>query len=200
MTRDRKNLIPFRVRWRRGCMGAAVDATAAAAAATDRARLEALRARGNLVWVGGSLLVFAGWIALAHAIPATDANQFKVKSWFALVAVVGSVVQLLTISRVYNWTKRLPPGAVATMAAIHRWSGRTTLIVGGAVAYMCMTGPFGSGFTTHRFVGYLLAAVIVTKVVILRADKFSGLLPYLGILAIAGWTTCFLTKGFSVVF
>src|SRR6266446_9769591 len=93
----------------------------------------AARARGNVVWVGGSLLVFAGWVALAHAIPATDANQFKVKSWLALVAIFGSVVQLATISRVYDWSKRIPPGAVATMGAIPRWSGRLTLAVGGAV-------------------------------------------------------------------
>ena len=160
----------------------------------------AARARGNIVWVGGSLIVFAGWIALAHAIPATDANQFKVKAWLAVVAIIGSVVQLATISRVYDWTKRIPPGAAATLGAIHRWSGRVTLIVGGAVMYMCMTGPFASGFTTHRLVGYLLAAVIVTKIVILRADRFGALLPYLGVLAIAGWVTCFLTKGFSVIF
>jgi Family of unknown function (DUF6529) len=161
---------------------------------------EIRRARGNVAWVVGSLVVFGGWIALANAVPATDANQFKVKSWLALTAVVGSIVQLATISRVYDWTKRIPPGAVTVMAAIHRWSGRVTLIVGGAVMYMCITGPFASGFTTHRLVGYLLATVIVVKVVVLRANRFSGLLPYLGVLAIAGWLTCFLTKGFSVVF
>jgi hypothetical protein len=158
------------------------------------------RARGNVAWVIGSLVVFAGWIALAHAVPATDANQFKVKAWLSLVAVGGAVVQLATISRVYSWTRRVPPGAVRTLAAVHRWSGRLTLMVGGAVMYMCMTGPFGSGFTFHRLVGYCLAAVIVVKVVVLRADRFGGLLPYLGVLAIAGWVTCFLTKGFSVIF
>lgn len=163
-------------------------------------QVRALRARGNLLWVAGSLVVFAGWIALAHAVPATNTNQFKVKSWLALVAVGGSVVQLATISRVYDWTSRTPPGAVKTLSAIHRWSGRITIIVGGAVMYMCMTGPFGSGFTFHRFVGYCLAALIVVKVVILRAERFGGLLPYLGVLAIAGWVTCFLTKGFSVIF
>ena len=160
----------------------------------------AVRARGNIIWVGGSLVVFAGWIALAHAVPATNANQFKVKSWLAIVAIIGSVVQLATISRVYDWTKRIPPGGVATLGAIHRWSGRITLAVGGAVMYMCMTGQFASGFSTHRLVGYSLAAVVVTKVVILRANRFGALLPYLGMLAVAGWVTCFLTKGFSVIF
>ncbi len=158
------------------------------------------RARGNLAWVVGSVIVFGGWIALANAVPASNANQFKVKSWLALVAVVGSIVQLATISRVYDWTKRVPPGAVSVMAATHRWSGRITLVVGGAVMYMCITGPFAPGYTTHRLVGYLLATVVVVKVVVLRANRFSGLLPYLGVLAIAGWATCFLTKGFSVVF
>ena len=158
------------------------------------------RARGNLVWIAGSLVVFAGWIALAHAIPATNPNQFKVKAWLALVAVGGSIVQLATISRVYGWTTRVPLGAVCTLRAVHRWSGRVTIVLGGAVMYMCMTGPFGSGFTFHRFIGYCLAAVIVTKIVILRANRYSGLLPYLGTLAVAGWVTCFLTKGVSVIF
>lgn len=158
------------------------------------------RARGNLAWVIGSLVVFAGWIALANAVPATDATQFKVKSWLALVAVFGAVIQLATISRVYGWSKRIPPGAVTVLAATHRWSGRITIAIGGAVMYMCITGPFASGYTTHRLVGYLLATVIVVKVVILRANRFGGLLPYLGMLAAAGWITCFLTKGFSVIF
>jgi hypothetical protein len=158
------------------------------------------RARGNLVWVVGSLIVFAGWIALAHAVPATNPDQFKVKAWLSLVTVVGALVQLATISRVYSWTAKVPPGAVSTLAAVHRWSGRLTLMIGGAVMYMCMTGPFGSGFTAHRFIGYCLAAVVVTKVVVLRADRFGGLLPYLGTLAVAGWITCFLIKGFSVIF
>lgn len=174
--------------------------TTASAVPDGSEQVRALRARGNLLWVAGSLVVFAGWIALAHAVPATNTNQFKVKSWLALVAIAGSIVQLATISRVYDWTSRTPPGAVKTLSAIHRWSGRITIIVGGAVMYMCMTGPFGSGFTFHRFVGYCLAAVIVVKVVILRAERFGGLLPYLGMLAIAGWATCFLTKGFSVIF
>jgi hypothetical protein len=158
------------------------------------------RARGNVAWVIGSLVVFAGWIALAHAVPATDSNQFEVKSWLALVAVVGALVQLATISRVYDWTTRVPPGTKHALAAVHRWSGRLTIAIGGAVGYMCVTGPFAPGFTTHRLVGYVLAAVVVVKVVILRADRFGGLLPYVGTLAVAGWITCFLTKGFSVVF
>lgn len=81
------------------------------------------RARGNAVWVVGSLVVFAGWIALAHAVPATDTNQYKVKAWLALVAVIGALLQLATISRVYGWSKRIPPGAVTALAATHRWSG-----------------------------------------------------------------------------
>jgi hypothetical protein len=158
------------------------------------------RARGNLAWVVGSLVVFGGWIALAHAVPATDADQFKVKSWLALVAVVGALIQLATISRVYDWTSRIPPGTTRVLAAVHRWSGRLTIAIGGAVGYMCVTGPFAAGFTTHRLVGYVLAAIVVVKIVILRSDKFGGLLPYVGTLAVAGWITCFLTKGFSVVF
>lgn len=168
--------------------------SAAAPSAPDR------RARGNLAWVLGSLVVFAGWIALAHAVPATDANQFKVKSWLALVAMVGALIQLATISRVYDWTSRIPPGTKRALAAVHRWSGRLTIAIGGAVGYMCVTGPFAAGFTTHRLVGYVLAAIIVVKIVILRAEKFGGPVPYLGTLAVAGWITLFLTKGFSVVF
>ena len=167
---------------------------------TDLGRDADRRARGNLVWVIGSLVVFAGWIALANAVPATDANQFKVKSWLALGASIGGLIQLATISRVYDWTTRIPPGAVRTLAAVHRWSGRVTIGVGGAVGYLCVTGPFAAGFTTHRLVGYVLAAVIVVKVVILRANRVGGLLPYVGTLAVAGWITCFLTKGFSVIF
>ncbi len=179
---------------------ASVTAAVAAGSPNEKSLDSIRRARGNLIWVAGSLIAFAGWIALAHAVPATNANQFKVKSWLALVAVAGSIVQLATISRVYDWTKRIPPGTARTLGALHRWSGRITLIVGGGVMYMCMTGPFGSGFTFHRFVGYCLAATVVTKIVILRADRFPSLLPYLGTLAVAGWVTCFLTKGFSVIF
>ena len=176
------------------------DAMSPPMVTSEANRAADLRARGNAIWVAGSLVVFAGWIALAHAVPATDANQFTVKSWLALVASILALVQLATISRVYEWTTRIPPGTVKVLAATHRWSGRMAIAVGGAVGYLCVTGPFAAGFTTHRLVGYVLAAIIVVKIVILRANRYGSLLPYMGTLAVAGWITCFLTKGFSVIF
>lgn len=159
------------------------------------------RAMGNFAWVLGSLAAYGLWVAFAHAFPVEDEDQLGIKVWLAFFAVVGAIVQLLTMSRVYGWIPRFPPGAAATLSAVHRWSGRITLVVGGGVAYLCMTGPFAPGFTLHRLFGYLLVAVILVKIVILRlAERLSGLLPVLGLTAVAGWIACFLTKGLVVWF
>jgi hypothetical protein len=161
----------------------------------------AAKARGNVAWIVGSLVGFAGFVGLGHLVPATASYQPTVKAYLSFVTVVLAVVQIATISRVYEWTSRIPPGAVRTLAAVHRWSGRLTLLVGGSVMYLCITGPFTTGFTWHRLFGYTVAAVVLVKVVVLRvADRLSGLLPILGFLAAAGWVACFLTKGLAVIF
>lgn len=164
----------------------------------DRDRV---RVRGNLAWIAGFAACYALAVGIASAFPVEDDAQPNIKVWLALVAMIGAFVQIATISRVYDWSKRIPPGAVATLSTIHRWSGRITIGVGGIVAYLCMTGPFAAGFTLHRLLGYLLLFVVLTKVVILRvADRLSGLLPVLGLLAAAGWTACFLTKALVIWF
>ena len=161
--------------------------------------LDRVRARTNLAWIGASALAYAGYVGIATAFPVQDDAQPTLKVWLALLTVIGAVVQVATISRVYDWSKRIPPGTVATLAAVHRWSGRLTLLVGGCVTYLCMTGPFAAGFTVHRLLGYILVFVVIAKVVILRvADRLSGLLPFLGLLAAAGWTACFLTKAIVI--
>src|SRR5207248_1686003 len=68
-----------------------VDVTVSAELLPAPSAADIQRARGNLVWVVGSLVVFAGWVALAHAVPATNAHQPKVKSLLALVAVTGAL-------------------------------------------------------------------------------------------------------------
>lgn len=168
---------------------------------TANAERDRVKVRGNLAWIAASAAAYSAYVGIATAFPVEDDTQPNLKVWLALVTVIGAIVQIATISRVYNWSKRIPPGAVATLSKIHRWSGRTTLLVGGCVTYLCMTGPFAAGFTLHRLFGYILVFTVLVKVVILRvADRFSGLLPFLGLLAAAGWTACFLTKAIVIWF
>src|SRR5262245_19278148 len=72
----------------------------------------AATARGNLAWIVGSLAGFAGFVGLGHLVPATASYQPTVKAYLSLVTVVLALVQIATISRVYDWTARIPPGAV----------------------------------------------------------------------------------------
>src|SRR5262245_35774579 len=131
----------------------AVDASAPAIGQT----------RGNALWVRGALVGFSGFVAVGHLVPATASYHPPVKAYLALLTVLLAVVQIATISRVYEWSSRIPPGAVRTLAGVHRWSGRLTLLVGGTVMYLCITGPFSAGFTWHRAFGYGVAAVVLVK-------------------------------------
>jgi len=159
------------------------------------------QAMGNLAWIASAAVAYVVYVGMASAFPVEDETQPNIKLWFSLIAAVGAIVQLATISRVYNWSTRVPPGAVATLSAVHRWSGRITIAVGGSVAYLCMTGPFAAGFTPHRLIGYVLVFTVLVKVVILRvADQLSGLLPFLGLMAVVGWIACFLTKALAIWF
>ncbi len=185
-------------RWRTGDVTATTAPAGPNEATTLRDRKEAM---GNLAWIAGAALIYVVFVGVASVFPVEDETQPNIKLWLSLVAAIGAIVQLATISRVYNWSKRIPPGAAATLSAVHRWSGRMTIAVGGGVAYLCMTGPFAGGFTPHRFIGYVLVFIILVKVVILRvAEKLSGLLPLLGLMAVAGWIACFLTKALVIWF
>lgn len=161
------------------------------------------RARGTLIRVVAVLVAIAAFWAIAEGIRSTDVTEFRVKAWLALVALVAACVQILTMSRVYGWIP-FPPGAVPTIARVHRWSGRTALFFAGLTFYLCVTGGYPDGFAWHRLTGLLLAAVLLCKFTILRGapptSRWSGFLPWLGFAAFLLILAQFMSKAVENLF
>ena len=157
---------------------------------------EAQRARSNALWVAAALVAFTAYWLGAQALRTSTLSEPRLKGWLTLIALAGACIQVSTMSRVYGWI-RIPHGRIAVIQAVHRWSGRITILLGSFVLYLCVTYPFSHGFTWHRLFGFLFAATVILKLSILRGgvDRLSRLLPYLGFTLFALFFAQFVTKG-----
>jgi len=157
---------------------------------------EAERARSNIVWVGAAVVAFTAYWIGAQALRSSTVSEPRLKVWLTLIALGGAFVQISTMSRVYGWIP-IPFGPIAVIRAVHRWSGRLTILLGSFVLYLCVTYPFIHGFTWHRLFGFLFAATVILKLTILRGglDRLSQLLPYLGFTLFLLFLIQFVTRG-----
>ncbi len=99
------------------------------------------------------------------------------KAWFATAALVFVVVQLTTAARIYGRLHFLPERG-ATVATVHRWSGRVAFVLTLPVFFHCVTIL---GFQTpdtrvaiHSLAGTFVYGVFAAKVLIVRDRALPG--------------------------
>ena len=125
-------------------------------------------------------------------------DLLKYKSWFATVALVFVVVQVLTASWMWG---RLPGAGTAPVwtAAVHRWSGAIAFVLLIPVALNCL---WSLGFVTtttralvHSVAGCAFYGAYSAKMLGLRVRGLPGwALPVLGGLVFAAFVTLWLTS------
>jgi hypothetical protein len=126
----------------------------------------------------------------------SDTIQLKV--WFATLAVMLGVVQVLLAMRIYgklSWPKKAPPW----LGDAHRLTGTFAFLVSLPVAYHCLWSlGFQSGSTRvliHSIVGCIFYGAFVTKVLSVRSHRLPNwVLPVVGGLVFAALVVIFLTS------
>jgi len=103
-------------------------------------------------------------------------DTLHMKAWLITAALLLALVQLLTASRMYELLRFPPKGRFYHL--VHRWSGRTAMLLTLPVAYHCM---FLLGFGTddtrvviHSLLGSFLYGVLLAKVLVVRSNGFPG--------------------------
>jgi hypothetical protein len=103
-------------------------------------------------------------------------DTLHMKVWLVTAALLLGVSQLLTASRIYGLLHFPPPGGFYNL--VHRWSGRTAIVLTLPAAYHCI---FLLGFGTtdarvyvHSILGSSLYGALFAKVWIVRTKGFPG--------------------------
>ena len=98
------------------------------------------------------------------------------KVWLSTAALLLVLTQPLTASRIYGLLHFPPRGVFYNV--VHRWTGRTAILLTLPVAYHCI---FMLGFGTentrvyiHSLLGSSVYGVFLAKVFIVRAKGFPG--------------------------
>src|ERR1700741_2158977 len=110
-------------------------------------------------------------------------DVLQMKAWLVTTAVVLACGQLLTAARIYELLRFPPKGPFYRI--VHRWFGRTAILLTFPVAYHCV---FLLGFETHSprvlihsLLGSALYGAVVAKVLTVRSTRFApGVLPVAG--------------------
>jgi uncharacterized protein DUF6529 len=110
-------------------------------------------------------------------------DTVHMKAWLVTAAVILACTQLLTAACIYELLPCPPRGRL--YSSVHRWSGRTAILLTLPVAYHCV---FLLGFGTHSprilihsLLGSTLYGAVVAKVLIVRSSRFADwVLPVAG--------------------
>jgi Family of unknown function (DUF6529) len=104
-------------------------------------------------------------------------STIAAKAWFASAALILALVQVTTAARIYGKLSFLPERG-ATVARVHRWSGRIAFLCTLPVFFHCVTIL---GFQTpdarvaiHSIVGTFVYGVFVAKVLVVRDHSLPG--------------------------
>jgi Family of unknown function (DUF6529) len=117
------------------------------------------------------------------------------KAWLTSLAALLAVVQLVSAIRIYR------PGAPAWVATLHRWSGRSAVIVTLPVVVHCV---YALGFETesarvlvHALLGCFFYGAFVSKMLILTRRGMPGwALPVVGGAVFTGLIGLWFTSAF----
>lgn len=112
-------------------------------------------------------------------------STIAAKVWFATAALALAGVQLVTAARIYGRLSFLPERG-ATIARVHRWSGRTAFLLTLPVFFHCVTilgyKTPDARVAVHATVGTFFYGVFVAKVLVVRDRSLPGwALPAAGI-------------------
>jgi hypothetical protein len=101
-------------------------------------------------------------------------DTLHMKAWLITAVLLLALGQLLTASRIYGMLRLPPKGRFYHV--LHRWSGRTAILLTLPVAYHCI---FMIGFGTddprvylHSLLGSFLYGAVLAKVFIVRSNGF----------------------------
>ena len=153
--------------------------------------------KSNQAWLAVPLVVFA-LITLTVGLVARQTvrepyetplfhpffpDTLHMKAWLVTAAVVLACGQLLTAARIYELLRFPPRGRFYRI--IHRWSGRTAILLTLPVAYHCVFllgfGTHGPRVLIHSLLGSALYGAVVAKVLIVRSTRFAPwVLPVAG--------------------
>jgi hypothetical protein len=121
------------------------------------------------------------------------------KVWLASAAFVLAIVQVSTGARIFGKLQHVIPLSPKVVSPIHRWSGRTAILLTIPVAFHCI---FILGFSTyntrvliHSIVGSFVYGVIVVKLLMVHSRRYPGWsLPVAGGTLFAVLTTLWITS------
>ena len=150
-----------------------------------RIRLAAALAAGALVTVSIGLLE-RHMATSPHPISYFHlffSDPLYMKAWLASAALVLSFGQLVTAAGMYG-VLRISP-ATRFYHVVHRWSGRTAMILTLPVAFNCLFDlglyPPDMRVMVHAILGAFIYGIFVAKFLLLRVDRAPGwMLPILG--------------------
>src|ERR1700730_16383979 len=103
-------------------------------------------------------------------------DTLHMKAWLITAALLLALGQLLTASRIYGVLRFPPKGRFYHV--VHRWTGRTAILLTLPAAYDCI---LLLGFETndtrayiHSLLGSFLYGALVAKVLLVRSKGFQG--------------------------
>jgi hypothetical protein len=103
-------------------------------------------------------------------------DTLHMKAWLITAALLLALGQLLTASRIYEVLRFPPKGRFYHV--VHRWSGRTAMLLTLPVAYHCIfLLGFGADDTRvyiHSLLGTFLYGALLAKVLVVRSNGFQG--------------------------
>ena len=125
-------------------------------------------------------------------------NTIDLKVWFATVAVVLVIVQVLTALRIYGKV-RVPRTEPSWLGDLHRLSGTLAVAFSLPVAYHCLWSLGFQSATTrvlaHSLLGCFFYGVFTVKVLSVRSHGLPGwVLPVVGGTAFATLVAIWLTS------
>jgi hypothetical protein len=143
--------------------------------------------------VGAAIAVILGVYDRGHdgtakTFPLFFSGQLQMKTWFATLAVLFALFQVLSALRIYGKVK-IPKQPPKWLGDAHRLSGTLAFLFSLPVAYHCLwsIGSRDLGSTrvvVHAIAGSLFYGVFATKMLIVRDRKTPGwALPLVGGLA-----------------
>lgn len=159
------------------------------------------RARQNAVTSITAVVAAAVIWGTAQTARAAHFPERRTKAVIAGVVAVAACLQIvLGLAMTLVPADRRTFGASMAVQRVHRTVGSVTLLGGGFVTYLCMTGPFPGGPTLHRVVGFCVCAVVLVKIpVVVNLTHRRILITTLGLLLATGFITAFLTHGLNVL-
>ena len=128
----------------------------------------------------------------------TGGNLLTVKVVFATIVFALAGLQVAMAARFWG-AGGLPWVSEATAVAVHRWSGRVTLLLAAFVALACLVGPAGVTSPTrvllHSVVGSAVLAVLALKFALLKLTRSGDrLLPLVGSLTFLSFAAVWATS------